>query len=293
MKVWISALLVAVLLQAQQDPETRVVNYLKANVRPGQPVEVSKLVNEVFKTPEERKVLQRLFDTFFKIPITIVEFQARTGRIPRLQELSEQFAFKVPGQMDVMLRIMESDPRIPKFLTRNSTTGEITKIDVAAIRKDPTFGSAVNRTIAGWEGQIAPNFAMVSMAKQPVNSAQYRGKPHLVYFWFTNCPPCVQTTPSLVKLYDKYQPKGFEIIAANADQVLGLSYTDVVRADYIRKQRIRFAVGHMSPAMQQAYGGVTLFPTLFFVNRQGRIVKHMVNLQSEAVLEAAILEALK
>jgi thiol-disulfide isomerase/thioredoxin len=296
MKSWIGAILVAALLQQsqpQQDPETRVVNYLKANVRPGQPVEVSKLVNEVFKTPEERKVLDRLFNTFFKIPVAIVEFQARTGRIPRLQELSEQFDFKVPGQMDVMLRIMESDPRVPKFLTRNSATGEITKVDVAAIKKDPRFSSAVNRTIAGWEGQLAPGFAMVSLAKQPVNSAQYRGKPHLLYFWFTNCPPCVQTTPSLVKLYDKYQPKGFEMIAANADQVLGLPYSDTVRADYIRKQRIRFAVGHLTPRTQQDWGGVTLFPTLFFVNRQGRIVKHMVNLQSEATLEAAILEALK
>src|SRR5688572_416311 len=291
MKVWIGAILVAVLLQ-QPDAETRVVNYLKANVRPGQPVQVSKLVNEVFKSPDEQKVLQRLFNSFFQIPPAIVEFQARTGRIPKLQELSEQFDFKVPGQMDVMLRIMESDPRVPKFLTRNSA-GEITKVDVAAIKSDPRFSSAVSRTIAGWEGQLAPGFAMVSLAKQPVNSAQYRGKPHLLYFWFTNCPPCVQTTPSLVKLYDKYQPKGFEMIAANADQVLGLPYSDTVRADYIRKQRIRFAVGHLTPRTQENWGGVTLYPTLFFINRQGRIVKHMVNLQSEATLEAAILETLK
>ena len=292
MKVWIGAILVAVLLQ-QPDAETRVVNYLKANVRPGQPVQVSKLVNEVFKSPEEQKVLQRLFNTFFQIPPAIVEFQARTGRIPKLQELSEQFHFKVPGQMDVMLRIMESDPRVPKFLTRNPTTGEIVKIDTAAIRNDPRFGQAVQRTIAGWEGQTAPTFAMVSLAKQSVNSAQYRGQPHLIYFWFTNCPPCVQTTPILVKLYEKYNPKGFQMVAANADQVLELPYTDMDRADYIRKNKIRFPIGHMTPVMQKSYGGVSLFPTLFFINRQGRIVKYMVNLQTEAALDAAIQEALK
>jgi hypothetical protein len=32
---------------------------------------------------------------------------------------------------------------------------------------------------------------------------------------------------------------------------------------------------------------------MFFINRQGRIVKHTVNLQSEAAIEAAILETLK
>jgi thiol-disulfide isomerase/thioredoxin len=291
MKALISALLIAAVLQ-QSDAETRVVNYLKANVRPGQPVEVSRLMT-VFKNPEEQKVLQRLFNTFFKIPITIVEFQTRTGRIPKLQELSEQFGFKVPGQMDVMLRIMEADPRIPKFLTRSSTTGEILRIDAQAVRNHPQFGQAVERTIAGWEGKPAPKFAMVSPAMQPINSAQYRDKPLLIYFWFTNCPPCVQTTPILVKMYDKYNPRGFHIVAANADNVLGLNYTDTDRADYIRKQRIRFPVGHMSPVMQQLFGGVTLFPTMFFINRQGRIVKHTVNLQSEAAIEAAILEALK
>jgi len=289
---WIGAILIGALLQ-QPDAETRIVNYLKANVRRGEPVEITRLKNDVFKTPEEQLALQRLFNTFFKIPMAIVEFQARTGRIPKLQELSDQFHFKIPGQMDVMLRIMESDPRISKFLTRNPTTGEITKIDVEVVRNDPQFGQNLDRTIAGWEGQFAPSFAMISFAKLPLNSAQYRGKPHLIYFWFTNCPPCVQTTPILVKMYDKYSSKGFGIVSANADQVLGLSYTDLNRADYIRKEKVRFPVGHMTPVMQKSYGGVTLFPTMFFVNRQGRIVKHMVSLQTEAQIDAAIQEALK
>ncbi len=70
---------------------------------------------------------------------------------------------------------------------------------------------------------MAPNFAMVSISKLPVNSAQFRGQPYLIYFWFTNCPPCVQTTPMLVKLFQKYSPQGFQIVAANGDRVLGLT----------------------------------------------------------------------
>jgi len=49
----------------------------------------------------------------------------------------------------------------------------------------------------------------------------------------------------------------------------------------------------MTPTMQKSYGGVTLFPTLFFVNRQGRIVKHLVSLQTEAQIDAAIQQALR
>jgi thiol-disulfide isomerase/thioredoxin len=292
MKLWIASLLVAAMLQ-QPDAETRVVNYLRANVKPGQRVVVSDLVNNVFKAPDERQALQRLYNTFFKIPMAIVEFQARTKRIPTLKELSDQFAFKVAGEMDVILRIMESDSRIPRFLTRDPRTGEITQINAAVVRADPNFAKAVERSIAGAEGQQAPPYSITQFDGKPLNSTLFAGQPHLIYFWFTNCPPCVQTTPMLVRLHKKYAAQGFRIVAANADRILELSYTDAVRSRYVRDQGIQFHTAHVSPAMHQAYGNVTLFPTMYFVNRQGRIVRQLVNVQTEATLEAAIRDTLK
>src|SRR5688500_15044783 len=115
MSTWLVMALISLMFQAPP-AETKIVEYLKANVTPGKPVVVSELYNNVFKTPEERAALNRLFNTFFKIPMFIVQYNQASKRIPTLQELSEQFNFKVPGQADVMLRIMESDPRIPKFL---------------------------------------------------------------------------------------------------------------------------------------------------------------------------------
>src|SRR5262245_57132150 len=181
MSKWIAAMLMTALL-VQADAETRIINYLKANVQPGKPVIVSDLVNNVFKTPEERQVLQRLFNSFFKIPLATVQFYTRTKRIPTLQELSDQFQFKVPGEMDVILRIMESDPRVPKFMERNPRTGEITKIDIAAIQADRRFSQALERTIAGWEGKAAPSFSVKSFSGQEVNSAPLLEQPHLLYF---------------------------------------------------------------------------------------------------------------
>ena len=280
------------LFQAQ-DAETRIVIYLKSNVTPGKPIVVSQLYNEVFKTPEERKVLDRLFNTFFKIPMFIVQYNAGTKKIPTLGELAEQFNFKIPGEADLMLRIMESDPRIPKFIERNPRTGEITKVDIDAIKSSRQFGSAVDRTIAGWEGRETPPFAIAAYDGKPVASDQLAGKPHLVYFWFTDCPPCVKTAPLLAELDRKYTPQGFRIIGANADRVLELPYDDKKRADYSRKYGFKFTNAHVTPQMQQAYGGVSVFPTMFFVNKQGIVVKHFVNFQQKETLEAAIQAALK
>jgi len=125
---------------ATGDPETRIIDYLKKNVRPGQPVLVTELYNNVFTSPEEREALQRLYDVFLKIPASAAEIYMKTGKIPTLEELSSHFQLKIPGEMDVLLRAMESDPRVPKFFERDATTGEITKIYVDRIASDERFG---------------------------------------------------------------------------------------------------------------------------------------------------------
>ena len=140
--------LIALLFQTSS-VETRIVEYLKANVTPGKPVVVSDLYNNVFKTPEEQKALEHLYNTFFKIPMFIVQYNAGTKRIPTLKELSEQFNFTVPGEADVILRVMEADPRVPKFLERDPKTGEITKVDIDKIKASPQFSRVLDRTIAG------------------------------------------------------------------------------------------------------------------------------------------------
>src|SRR5215467_2312254 len=149
MQKWFIAALFAVLFQAA-DAETKIVEYLKANVQPGKPVIVSEL-NKTFTSPDEQKVLNRLFNTFFKIPMFVVQYNTSTKKIPTLRELGEQFNFTVPGEANVMLRIIESDPRIPKFLTRNTRNNEITAIDVEKVTANPQFGRVLEQTIANWE----------------------------------------------------------------------------------------------------------------------------------------------
>jgi thiol-disulfide isomerase/thioredoxin len=275
------------------NPEVRIVEYLRRHVKPGQRVVVSELYNRVFTAPEERAVLNRLFDTFFRIPLFAAQYQRAAGKPPSLREIAEQFRFSVPGQTDVMLRIMESDPRMPKFLERNPETGEIESVHVEAILADPRFGTLLERTITGFEGRSAPPFSIASYDGAPITSATLAGKPHLLYFWFTNCPPCLSTAPVLVELYKSYQPRGFEIVGVNADAVLEVPADDAERAEYARKNAITFKLAHMTREMQAAYGQVSVFPTLFFVDSKGMIVQQLVNAQTRAALEEAVQLALR
>jgi thiol-disulfide isomerase/thioredoxin len=281
-------LLVAALAAPQApDAEVKVVEYLKTHVKSGERVVVSQLYNEVFKAPEERAALNRLFNTFFKLPLYMAQYQKAAGKPPTLAEISEQFAFYVPGEADLMLRIMESDPRMPNFMRRHPLNGEVVIVDVERVLAHPRFGKALERTIAGWEGRPAPAFSATDYDGKTVGSTDLAGRPYLLYFWFTNCPPCVRTSPLVAELDRSYAAKGFRIVGLNADRVLELPYGDDERRAYAKQLRLAFTLAHLTPEVQEAYGSVSVFPTMFFVDARGTIVKHFVNQQEPASLDAA------
>jgi thiol-disulfide isomerase/thioredoxin len=166
-------------------------------------------------------------------------------------------------------------------------------VSVDAILAHPRFGKALERTITGWEGKPAPAFATTTYDGSPFSSDSLAGKPFLVYFWFTGCPPCVRTSPLLAELDRAYAAKGFQIVALNADRLLELPTTDEDRTAYAKKHGWAFTLAHVTPGVQEAYGAVSVFPTFFFVDRKGTVVRHFVNFQEKAVLEEAAKVALE
>ena len=160
-------------------------------------------------------------------------------------------------------------------------------MDVDAILKSPRFGKALERTITGWEGRPAPAFATTAYDGQPMTSGALAGKPHLLYFWFTGCPPCLRTAPLLAELEREFGPRGLRIVALNADRVLEVPATDDERAAYAKREAWSFTLAFMTPEVQEAYGAVSVFPTLFFVDRKGTVVRQFVNFQEKETLEKA------
>ena len=102
-----------------------------------------------------------------------------------------------------------------------------------------------------------------------------------------------RTTPILVALDEEYAPRGFEILAVNADRALELPWGDEERADYAREQGITFPLLHATREALAAYGSVSVYPTFFFVDAEGVIVSHGVNFQERDGLVAAIQKALE
>lgn len=273
--------------------ESRVIDYIRTHLRPGEPLVVSELYSKVFTKPDERQALDKLYDAFFRIPLFLAQYQERTGSPPKLAIIQQQFDLRTPGASDVLLRVMESDPRVPRFFTRDSKTGEIVRIDIGMIRSDERFGRAVERHLTGWEGKAAPDFNLESMEGQTVKLGSLSGKTVLLYVWFTGCPPCMKEAPGLVALQNEFSARGLTIVGANADKVLGLSYGDDIRRRYIIEEKINFPVVHWTKESDSAYGNISIFPTLFLIDEKGIIAHHWVGYVKPEEMRKAISEAAK
>ncbi|MHB8654303.1 MAG: redoxin family protein [Terriglobia bacterium] len=275
------------------DAETRVIDYLRGHVRPGEPLVVSELYNNVFTKPEERQALNKLYSAFFRIPLFLAQYQENYGSPPSLRTIAQQFDLHNADAADVLLRVMESDPRVPRFLNRDRKTGEIAHVNVQMIRSDPRFGQAVERQLGGWEGRPAPNFNLAGPDGRAIDSASLSGKVVLLYIWFTGCPPCMKESPKLVALLQEHSSRGFTVVGANADKLLGLGYDDAVRQRYIKEQKINFPVVDWTGESDAAYGKISIFPTLFLIDGKGMIVHHWVGYVAPEELRKYLSNVLK
>jgi len=276
-----------------RDSERRVLAYVNAHLQPGRPLVVSDLYNKVFTSAQDRQALNKLYNAFFRIPLFVVNYQERFGRPPLLKIVAEQFDLDSRYSADILVRVMETDPRVPRFIERDPRTREIARVDVEQIKNDPQFGRILNRQLGGWEGQAAPEFQLETLDGKEVKSRDLAGKVVLLYVWFTGCPPCMKEAPELAALDRELTGRGLSVLGANADRLLGLGYTDDDHRRYIEKEKIHFPVLHWSKQADSDYGGVSIFPTMFLINRRGVVAAHWIGYTPASELRRAISAALE
>lgn len=295
---FLKCLIVAMLLApapggaAGSDAEKRVLDYVRTHLQPGQPLIVSELYNKVFTQPDERQALNKLYNAFFRIPLFVAQYQEKFDKPPSLEVITQQFDLESPQDADVLLRVMEADPRVPRFISRDAASGEITQVDVAAVRSDPRFGRSLERHLGGWEGKPAPGASLPGLEGPEMTLESLRGKTVLLYVWFTGCPPCMKETPELVKLDQELRTRGLMIVGANADRVLGLSYDDARRRRYAGEHHVTFPLVHWTRESDSAFGNISIFPTLFLIDSKGVIIRHWVGYTAPEELRRAIAREL-
>jgi thiol-disulfide isomerase/thioredoxin len=117
-------------------------------------------------------------------------------------------------------------------------------------------------------GKFAPEIALPSINGDTIKLSSLKGKVVLLDFWASWCGPCRNSNRSLIKLYEKYKTKGFEIFSVSIDE----DRKDWERA--IRKDKITWLQVNDNKGW---YGktpitwNIDAIPTSYLIGKDGKL----------------------
>ena len=121
-----------------------------------------------------------------------------------------------------------------------------------------------------------------TMEGKQIRLSDLRGKIVLINFWATSCGICLKEMPDLIRTYQQYRTRGFEVIA------VAMQYDrpgDI--AAYVRKQGLPFpVVFDQDGKLAREFDRVGGTPTTFVIDRSGRLISKTVGIIDFAKLRA-------
>lgn len=144
---------------------------------------------------------------------------------------------------------------------------------------------AGGRTGAPGNRNAAPDFTVTDGGGNRVSTADLSGKPVILNFWATWCPPCRSELPAFDKLYRQY---GNEVSFMMIDLTDG--YREIVEGvrKFISENGYTFPVYYDTEGSAAEAYNVSSIPFTVAVGRNGNIVGTHLGAMSEAALEKLI-----
>ena len=138
---------------------------------------------------------------------------------------------------------------------------------VAGLRKSVSISNIAGSTIS--EGDMLPDITLPGPDGDTISLSSKRGRIVLVDFWAAWCPPCREENPNLVKLYDMYHYRGFDIFQVSLDQRKE-DWTAAIRNDRLGKWTHVSDLKYRDSEVVKRFG-ITEIPASYLIDREGRV----------------------
>lgn len=200
----------------------------------------------------------------------------------------KQFAQENPNSLFALLLVSEmlNNKQINAKEAADLVENFSPKIAATAIGKEITATAAnlKNSDVGG----TAPAFTAKTPEGTNLSLKDAMGKYTLIDFWASWCGPCRRENPNVVKVYEKYHDKGFNIISVSLDkagqQNRWIQAIEKDKMDWFHVSNLKF---WQDPIAKQY--GVRSIPATFLLDDQGTIIAK--NLRGRA-LEAKVASLL-
>lgn len=118
-------------------------------------------------------------------------------------------------------------------------------------------------------GAEAPDISMDGIDGEPIKLSSFRGKFVLIDFWASWCKPCRIENPNVVRMYNEYKDKDFEIYGVSLDEERN-KWLQAIEQDGIKWVQVSDLKGWNNEAAQTY--NVNSIPETVLLNPEGEII---------------------
>lgn len=125
---------------------------------------------------------------------------------------------------------------------------------------------------ASFKGKHAPSFVLRDLSGKPVSLKDYAGKPVIVNFGATWCPPCLQEMPLFEKHRKSYSSSDLTVLGLSMD-IYSDSATENKIAEVARRTGVTYPILIANKSVVSSYGSIHQLPETFYINSKGIVVE--------------------
>lgn len=132
---------------------------------------------------------------------------------------------------------------------------------------------------------LAPDFSVQDSEGNMVKLSDFLGKPVVINFWASWCPPCKEEMPDFQTVYDEM---GEDIVFLMVNATDGRRETKEIAADFIADSEFTFPV-YYDTTQEASYSyGVSSLPSTAFIDKNGYLITGAIGMIDEETLRRGI-----
>jgi thiol-disulfide isomerase/thioredoxin len=185
---------------------------------------------------------------------------------------------------ETQLPIFSSEPAKSEASSNVASAAE-SSFSAVPNASSATISSSVSSAVTSENKLPAPNFTVYDAAGKAVKLSDFKGKPVVLNFWASWCPPCKGEMPDFNEVYGK-EKNSVQFLMVNMTD--GQQETTETASNFVKSKGFSFPIYFDTKFQAADAYGISSIPQTFIIDKNGSVVNSYLGGIDKSTLEKEI-----